>query len=943
VVELNDKLFLALAKKAGFPSREVVKRCKALKGERSLFTAVCDEGELTPEQQKKFERWAKQVKRGDLSPLEGVSVSSVESTPSGAKIQSECHHGSPSARLASLREKTPSAGKVKTPSAAKIRTPSAAKITAGAAAKKRRRLRQSSRELPVATETFESGSTSKDETTHDAVGTPDAPAVPAKIPPARRPGLSTPSTSRGATADLPTRAPGSRVLLIIAGAALVASACVGVGIFVATSKTPTETKVAEVEKPKPQADDPKPVPVVVRGPSVVRPSAGSTGDDKVARALKTAEQLARENREDEAVMTLDAVLDVASGESQKTVIEAKNRLVSRLRDQIDRVKSLAAAGKPDEARKLLASLRGHFPESLNGDLDEAERFIAAKATASSSGPDATSGTTASDAPKPAADAPTAAGDAAKPPAPAKPAVPLDPKLRRAWELDQIAKVRAAVTKALLELDLATAKAALDASGPFAEKDTIAGNAIDRKRLDSAVKILAFAGAGLRTTQGTNVELALRDGTRISGRLSKVDGRKAVVATPAGDVPVPFENLATEPLLRVALLGASDDLETYFFGRGVLLACAGDKKGALEALELAPSIAEAAALKTALEANDPTFAPPPKAQPSAGGAAATTTERKKKEEPGTAVVDLDEPKPHAKTWMDDTDGGVDWDQAYVVQTKHYVIRTNVKKEYVPRYEKILEGIAARYEKIFEFSGNDFKYNKNEVLLYRSQEEFMSHEQMPPNIGGFYNPGDKKLHIFHGPWKGADDTTTLNVIAHEAVHQFQNLVLREMNHAPTFVIEGFSTWAEGTIITKDGDVIVGPISAMRLRDMRRAFKAGEYIHLSELVRTPHAGFSGFHYAHTWGLFHWFFFGPESGFKNDYKPAGKSMQLMLAYWNLCLQKPTTGKDFEDLLKQIFGWNMDQLEKAWKDWILSLDLDKDPMVEKYEKLTKKKVVTAN
>jgi hypothetical protein len=160
----------------------------------------------------------------------------------------------------------------------------------------------------------------------------------------------------------------------------------------------------------------------------------------------------------------------------------------------------------------------------------------------------------------------------------------------------------------------------------------------------------------------------------------------------------------------------------------------------------------------------------------------------------------------------------------------------------------------------------------------------------------------------------------------------------------VIEGFSTFAEGTIITTSGDVIVGPISEMRLKGMRRAFKANNYVHLKDLIRTQHSDFSGFHYCHTWGLFHWAFFGPLSkgpGWTPKHPVPGKSLQLILAYWNSCITKPTTAKDFEDLCQQILGWNIDKLEQEWKAWILSLDENKDPAIENYESQTHKKATS--
>jgi hypothetical protein len=367
----------------------------------------------------------------------------------------------------------------------------------------------------------------------------------------------------------------------------------------------------------------------------------------------------------------------------------------------------------------------------------------------------------------------------------------------------------------------------------------------------------------------------------------------------------------------ALDAAKTAPEWYFFGRGVVLAATGDRARALEALELAGALPAATALRGQLASDDPTLAP-------ASDASSTT-----------AVVvsadgSIDENKPkRPKTWMDDTEGGVEWSQKYVIETPHYIIKTNVKKEYAKRWAKILEALAEKYIRIFNFQDNDFKYKKNEFDLYRTQKEFMAHEQMSAYVGGFYEPWTKRLVTFQGPWEGADDATTLSIIAHEATHQFENLVLRQLDHAPTFVIEGLATFFEGTVV-RDEEVIIGRISSMRLKDLQRAIKDGTYIKLSELIRTSRAAYSGFHYAHGWGLFHWMMFGPE---------AKKAQKLMEAYWNLCCTRPTTGDDFEQMVKGLGkDWNLEKLEQSWKAWVMSLDIHDDPAVKAYEKKTGKK-----
>jgi hypothetical protein len=337
----------------------------------------------------------------------------------------------------------------------------------------------------------------------------------------------------------------------------------------------------------------------------------------------------------------------------------------------------------------------------------------------------------------------------------------------------------------------------------------------------------------------------------------------------------------------------------------------------------PAVEKPAVEKPAVEkAAEPVAPVPPPAEPKTG------TGPKPPVVSPVPVGEPEEPK-RARTWMDDTDGGVPWIEAYTFETPHYLVKTNVKKEYAKKWAKILEALAERYTKIFGFTGNDFKYKKNEFHLYRTQQEFMDHEHQSEYVGGFYEPWSKRVVTFQGPWKGADEATTLSIVAHEATHQFENLVLREMDHAPTFVIEGLATFFEGTIVNEEGEVIVGKISPLRLKTMQRAIKAGEYVHLADLVRTSHANYSGFHYAHGWGLIHWMMYGPE---------AKKAQKLLDAYWDLCLTRPTTGDDFEVLLKAM-GYTMDKLERSWKEWILALDPANDPAMKLYEKKTGKRV----
>src|SRR5262249_25484172 len=147
-------------------------------------------------------------------------------------------------------------------------------------------------------------------------------------------------------------------------------------------------------------------------------------------------------------------------------------------------------------------------------------------------------------------------------------------------------------------------------------------------------------------------------------------------------------------------------EWFFFGKGVVLACCGQRAKATEALDIAAGIPAAVQLRKQLLADDSTLEPP------ASDAPNTTGEKPK--DSGEITFNPNDPEDpfglkkkknkKPKTWMDDTSGGVEWSQAWEFETEHYHIKTNVKKEYAQRWAKILEALAKRYLAIFEFADN-----------------------------------------------------------------------------------------------------------------------------------------------------------------------------------------------------------------------------------------------
>ncbi|HZV02689.1 MAG TPA: DUF1570 domain-containing protein [Planctomycetota bacterium] len=661
----------------------------------------------------------------------------------------------------------------------------------------------------------------------------------------------------------------SRTLILVGGAS---TALLATGVAVA---------IALWNRPEVEKETPKPLAVA---PAHAEPTAAAPDRTDHARTLVAeAEALERSGHEDEAVNGLDLALDYEKAfAARKLLQDARGAIVGRFKAKVDEASALAARDQCEKARAALALLRGRCPDSLVPDLvarqDEVDALIKRKKTAE---------------PPKHEDAPPRE----EPPVPT-PTAPVAHDRPAPDDREQRAQARLAVTKALADLDVALARRSLM-------------DDLDKKRATAVERLLDAAALGFRSLVGQRVELALRTGSRLGGKLTGVrDGKLELETGTGARTLVPVSRLALDMVLERSRDLERSDPATFYFAKGLLLAATGDKAGALEALTKASELEEACTLANLVAAGDTTV---------------VGTREKPAGEPLPWVAKT----PKKKTWMDDTEGGVPWDQAYVYETAHYKIKTNVKPEYAKRWGRILEALAEKYISVFQFEGSDFRYKKNELDLYRNQQEFMAHESQDGGTGGFYEPWSKRLVTFQGPWEGVDDATTLSIVAHEATHQFENLVLRQMEHAPTFMIEGLATFFEGTVVRED-EVICGRISVLRVDELKRAIKSGSYVRLKDLIRTPHASYSAFHYAHGWGLVHWMMFGPE---------AKKAQKLLQAYWDLCCSRPATAEDFESLVRQLgTGWDMAKLEQSWKDWILGLDPANDPAIKLYEKRTGKK-----
>lgn len=240
----------------------------------------------------------------------------------------------------------------------------------------------------------------------------------------------------------------------------------------------------------------------------------------------------------------------------------------------------------------------------------------------------------------------------------------------------------------------------------------------------------------------------------------------------------------------------------------------------------------------------------------------------------------------------------WSGAY--STKYYDVFSNGPGEEAQRFGRTMDLVCDEFKVIFKFDQDITR--PFPIHLYANQQEFMGRTNHGAGVGGFYD--GSKIVAYHKPGDGGGHGTQ-STLFHEGTHQFQGLVMgRNMWRAKIWLIEGLAVFFEATDV-QGKKVSTGAIPRDRLAHVKRAISSGTYIRLSELVRMEQAQFGALHYAHAWSLIYFFLNG-----------AGGGKKRFVEYW----ERAKTGEDGVKLFEEIFDKPIDEIEAAWKQYVLKL-----------------------
>ncbi|MBI4576241.1 MAG: hypothetical protein HY722_08270 [Planctomycetes bacterium] len=279
-------------------------------------------------------------------------------------------------------------------------------------------------------------------------------------------------------------------------------------------------------------------------------------------------------------------------------------------------------------------------------------------------------------------------------------------------------------------------------------------------------------------------------------------------------------------------------------------------------------------------------------------------------------------------------GVPWSEANVAERPHYIVRCNSTRKVADHYADFMEKLYAKYDKIFGAFPKQFPDDwegkargqpfRNTVYINRTHDEFMTMLQQPGGVGGFYRPEawfglpPRIVCAFHGPFGDTGDTHT--VLAHEGTHQFEHLVMRgDFMEKPIWLIEGLAClFGDGHRVASSGEIeIIDPPD--RLSQLLAQYAGTEYLPVKHLIRTPHMGFSGGHYAYGWAVIDYLTnkTSPLNPDKKGEKKVGR--EAFNAVFAANVDGVQTPEQFEAIIKEKLGKEIDAFDADLRAFILT------------------------
>jgi hypothetical protein len=255
----------------------------------------------------------------------------------------------------------------------------------------------------------------------------------------------------------------------------------------------------------------------------------------------------------------------------------------------------------------------------------------------------------------------------------------------------------------------------------------------------------------------------------------------------------------------------------------------------------------------------------------------------------------------------------------LSSKHYDLKTSAAKEEGQELLDFMELVHQTYTALLK-PENPGEVDKRRftIILFKDMEEYVK-AGAPPGSGAYYDHNTKHL-------VGWYDTTFMKpFFAHEGMHQFTDATSKNFFNFNMWFTEGIADCI-GNCEVRNRKLYMcvksGMIARMRLQTIQGAIRAGGTPSLQRLMTLPKDVFmrnAELCYAMSWSFCHFLMTYPKDEERGTQIPDGKFRRNLAGYYELVR---AGGISHEKAWGEAFkGIGLEELEEAWKKYVLGLD----------------------
>ncbi len=252
-------------------------------------------------------------------------------------------------------------------------------------------------------------------------------------------------------------------------------------------------------------------------------------------------------------------------------------------------------------------------------------------------------------------------------------------------------------------------------------------------------------------------------------------------------------------------------------------------------------------------------------------------------------------------------GVDWRQAWEIETPNYHITTNVSPRHLVLFGQQMEALYQAYTDIYD--PERVPPYKLELQVLKDQPDFAKAAAsigiggLPPTVLGFFSPSQLSIFSYQG-----DDL--FSTLAHEASHQFLHVTCNGSSHVPTWINEGLAVYFETSEFQRGRLVWKPPMR--RLGQLKMYYgQLGQPVADLNWYIDHYGHIQAIQYAEVYAITHYWIFGSKKGRKK-----------FKEYW-LALK---AGQNGSEAFEEIFMKDLLELQKFAGD--------RDKAVEAFSKI---------